>query len=541
MTEQKNWQSAINSQLSQRLIRPLIQPGIISFAGATEIIQRSQRFSSRHPLLNNPRWSSLKNLEGEKVPIVHAQMAVPREAEVQQMGAKIKETPIVQAKRIIESKQALENKNKLNYSASQPISSTETSISQSPKNNSSNVVIQRKLDSSAPQSQSQAISSSSILSKRNTEESTSLDLDGEISSPAMATPPVSDVVIPTSPLLPDTETIFSQQKLSNNNLPNQNTNAKDFFINNRESSKQQKEQQVSVEENSQLLSKHTNESPDGETSEVINPLPVVKSINRVVAQENSLPQLAKNKLETDSKVKNYLLPVVQSHSKTYSGENNSTQLSEHKQFNYPSQQEVKTSNSVDKITEDISSKVRQGKLVIKEIAQEKTKFDYPNTKITSELASKPTNYNRKKPGQANILPIVNPKPLTSFQSSSTKQIIPSQPQRKSVVVNPQQIKSPEMKTPLIFSQGATRQQTQENNNKRPTSQPSNYPSATNDLSQPKTSETIVNQWLVNQNQQKHPDSQPQQNIDLNAITNQVERRLKRRLIAESERRGRKFR
>ena len=552
MEEQNNWQSAINSPLTQRLIRPLIQPGIISFAGATEIIQRSQRLSSRHPLLNNPRWSSLKHLEGEKVPIVHAQKAIPREVEVQQIGVNSKETPVVQAKRGIKSKQALESRNKLNYPASQPTSPTETSISQSPKTNSSNLVIQRKLDSSAPQSQSQAISSSSIPSKRNTQESTSLDLNGEIFSPAIPTPPVSDVVVPTSPLLPDTENIFSQQQLSplplansqglsSNNLLNKNTDANEFTSKNRESSKQQEEQSVNLEDNSQLLSKNTNESPDGKTSEFINPLPVVKSLNQIAAQENNLPQLAKNKLETDSTIKNYLLPVVQSQSKPYSGEIYYTQPSEHKQFNYPSQQEVKISNSVDKITEDISSKVRQEKIVIKEVAQEKTKFDYPNTNIASKLANKPANYNHKKLSQPKVLPIVKPKPLTSFHSSYTKQIFSPQPQTKSVVVNPQQIKSPQMKTPLIFSQGATGQQTQENNNYKPTSQPSNYQSATNKLSHPRNTETVVNQWLINQNQQKHPDSQPQQKIDINAITNQVELRLKRRLIAESERRGRKFR
>lgn len=550
MTEQKNWQSAINSQLSQRLIRPLIQPGIISFAGATEIIQRSQRFSNRHPLLNNPRWSSLKHLEGERVPIVHGQRTTPREAEVQQGEVKRKETPVVQAKRIIESKQAFESQNKLNYPASQPNSPTETSISESPTSNSSNVVIQRKIDPSVPQSQSQTISSPSTLRNHNGEKSASLD--GEKLSQDIPTSPISDLVVPTSPLLPETEIILPQQqsnplplpnsqKLSNNNLLNKNTDTNQFPSQNRELSRQKEQKSESEEENSQFIPRNSTKNHALENSEVINPLPVVKSRNIIVAQENNLPQLDKNKSEENSTVRNSLLPVAQSRPKPYSKEANFNQLTKNKQLDYPGQKEEILSRKVEPAMKSSPREIRNEKLILKEVVQARTESNYPDTITVNQSSNLASKLNSKKTNQANILPRVQPKLLTSSQSNSTEQLSPSKPQRKSVVVNPQQRKSPEVKTPLIFSQGSTRQQTQENNNKRPISQPNNYPSATNHLSQPRPSETVVNQWLVNQNQQKDPNSQSQQKIDLNTITNQVERRLKRRLIAESERRGRKFR
>ena len=546
MKDQNNWQSAINSQLSQRLIRPLIQPGIISFADATEIIQRSQRFSSRHPLLNNPRWSSLKHLEGEKVPIVHAQMTVPKESEVQQTGVKIKETPVVQAKRVIEGKQAFESHNKVDYPQSQHIHPTAIAA------DDSNLVIQRKLDSSAPQSYSQTTSSPSTPSHHNGEES--LSLDGEIYAPVIPTTPVSDLVVPTSPLLPQTETVFSQQQsntlpiansssqnLSNSDFISQDTDVKQLSSKNIELSRKHNQQQVSSEENSQFLSQITKNISDGETAEVINTLPVVKSSKRIVNQENNLTQLGKNELGESSTAINSLLPVVHSRTKLYSDEANSTERRKQKKLDYPGQKEEKKSGKVDMIVESSPKEIRDEKLILKEFVQARTEPNYSDTITVGQSSNLASNFNSKKTNQANILPRVQPKVLTSYHSSSIEESYPSQSQSKSVVVNPQQRKSPEMKTPLIFSKGAIGQQTQENNNKRQISQPNNYPSATNNLSQPRTSETVVNQWLVNQNQQNYPDSQSQQKIDLNAITNQVERRLKRRLIAESERRGRKFR
>ena len=552
MTEQNNWQSAINSQLSQRLIRPLIQPGIISFANATEIIQRSQRFSSRHPLLNNPRWSSLKHLEGEKVPIVHAQGAVSREAEVQQTGLKRAKIPVVQAKRIIESKQAFESQNKLNYPASQPTSPTETSVSQSPTTNSSNVVIQRKLDPSAPQSQSQAISSSLTSSHSNTKDSTSLD--EEISSPAIPTSPVSNLAVPTSPLLPDTETIFSQQQSnplplansssqnsSNSNFLSQDTDTKQLPSNNIELNRQHNQQQVSEEENSQFLSNFTNNISNGETAEVINTLPVVKSSKIIVAQQNNITQLGKNELEASSTAINSLLPVVETRPKLYAEKNNFTQFSKNQQFDYPEQNGKISSGKVESVIESNSRKTEEEKLIRKEVFQGRKASNYPHTITVDNSSNIASELSYQKSNDSNTLPIVKSKLLTSSQNSSAEKLSSSQLQTKSVVVNPQQRKYPEIKTPLIFSKGVTGQQTQENNDKRAISQANIYPSVTNEFSKPRASETIVNQWLVNQNQQKHSDYQSQQNIDINAITNQVERRLKRRLIAESERRGRKCR
>jgi len=109
-TKPLTWQDAIDKQLQQRLLRPLVQPGMINtsvLAGA--IISRSQRLSDRLPLLvqMDRRWSSVTTQSANHLPLVYAQpLPIP-----DNNGEKVnlsktssipkvhrKEVPVIQAK-----------------------------------------------------------------------------------------------------------------------------------------------------------------------------------------------------------------------------------------------------------------------------------------------------------------------------------------------------------------------------------------------------------------------------------------------------------
>ena len=70
-----NWQDSINHMLVNRLIRPLRQPGVMKMAMGQQIISRSDRFLNRVPLLTQQmqRWGNTNSLSYDPVPIVYAQ------------------------------------------------------------------------------------------------------------------------------------------------------------------------------------------------------------------------------------------------------------------------------------------------------------------------------------------------------------------------------------------------------------------------------------------------------------------------------------
>ena len=127
------------------------------------------------------------------------------------------------------------------------------------------------------------------------------------------------------------------------------------------------------------------------------------------------------------------------------------------------------------------------------------------------------------------MPVVKPENKINIYS-------PSSPKEQLVVLETPKQQTQQNFTPLVFpqnnSQGKSEstvdpnvyQQIQQHNNNQ------NYPNSS------QTSTTAVNQWLMNhQSSQKPENNQPK--IDINAITNQVERKLKRKFVVETERRG----
>lgn len=76
LTVESNWQDSIDQRLQERLMRPLVQPGLTNTTQlARVIISRSHRLSNRLPLLTelNHRLSNVTPLQAEQTPIVYAQ------------------------------------------------------------------------------------------------------------------------------------------------------------------------------------------------------------------------------------------------------------------------------------------------------------------------------------------------------------------------------------------------------------------------------------------------------------------------------------
>lgn len=71
-----NWQDAIDPGFQERLMRPLVKPGVIDKAQlAGNILSRSERFANRLPLVSQleRRFSTINNLPASQVPIAYAQ------------------------------------------------------------------------------------------------------------------------------------------------------------------------------------------------------------------------------------------------------------------------------------------------------------------------------------------------------------------------------------------------------------------------------------------------------------------------------------
>ncbi|HLP87143.1 MAG TPA: hypothetical protein VK184_00855 [Nostocaceae cyanobacterium] len=78
-----NWQDALNNRLVNRLTRPLYQPGMMKMGMSQGIVNRCDRFLNRLSLLSQQmqRWGNNNTLSSESVPIVYAQpVSLPQTA-----------------------------------------------------------------------------------------------------------------------------------------------------------------------------------------------------------------------------------------------------------------------------------------------------------------------------------------------------------------------------------------------------------------------------------------------------------------------------
>ncbi|MFB2971833.1 hypothetical protein ACE1CD_22960 [Aerosakkonema sp. BLCC-F183] len=118
-TKQLTWQDTIDRRLQQRLLRPLVQPGLINTSVLAEaIIARSQQLNERLPLLGqiNERWSNVTTHLANDIPLVYAH-PFPNNREKLNLSETSsisnehrKELPIIQAKFVPGSKSNLIDK-----------------------------------------------------------------------------------------------------------------------------------------------------------------------------------------------------------------------------------------------------------------------------------------------------------------------------------------------------------------------------------------------------------------------------------------------
>ena len=497
------WQNAINPQLKQRLIHPLSQPGVINFDMATKVLLRSQQFNNRNPLLKNPRWSVKKKLHTNKTPIVYAQPSLNNQEE-----NSLAISPNT-SNSLNTSGESYSGK-----SSSSLIQAKAEKINSVPpiKSSISQPIIQRKIDTS----------SSSNITSSNTESHTEERYSSEL-------PLVEPELKNLEPVVSQ-KPVFSQETVISQPLNQDN------------SSKQGNIDKTNVTER--------NESPTTKPSELLLVKTELNNPRSIVSEKPVIPQPLKheninkinsNPIDESQTAKSSGLPVVKL------GLNNSESI-----ITEPSNKDIINLVNVNHINDNQSDELQTRKsyneipLVVTEISnpeqlqksidKSSSPIIYPH-KITNIPLNKENNINQQS--QSNSVSSKNHKnnniPLVKAQNNVN--IYSSSSPKESLVVLEMPKQQPQQNfTSLVFTQANSQrksesivdpniyQQIQHHNNNQ------NYPDS------PQTSATVVNQWLMNnQSSQKPENNQPK--IDINVITNQVERKLRRKLMVESERRG----
>lgn len=435
------WQNAINPQLKQRLIHPLSQPGVINFDMATKVLLRSQQFNHRNPLLKNPRWSTKKNLNTNKTPIVYAQPSLNNQGE--------------NSSAISPNNSSLLPKFSLDKSSSSAstVKAEKINTVLPIKSAISQPIIQRKIDTS---------SSSNITSLSNTESHTKEKYSSEL--------PLVE------PELKNLESVVDQRTVVYQPLNQDNPSSQKNF------------NKINVTQR--------NELPTTKFSEVSLVKPELNHPESIIYQspyQGKTSKINANQNNESLTAKSFQLPLVRIEISTVEKQRESTEKSNLKNI-HPH-----------KIT-NISP----------------TQENNINKQLQSNSVS-------SKNQQNSNIPLVKPQNNVNIYSSSS-------PKEALVILETPKQQTQQNFTPLVFSQSNSQrksestvdpnvyQQIQQHNNKQ------NYPNSS------QTSATAVNQWLINnQSSQKPENNQPK--IDINVITNQVERKLKRKLMVESERRG----
>jgi len=508
MSEPKQWQNAINPQLEKRLIRPLSQPGVINFDMATKVFLRSQNFNNRNPLLKNPRLSTKKNLNTNKTPIVYAQPSINNQQE-----NSLAISPNTSTSPNTSGQSDLDK-----FSSSAVAVKAEKINSLPPiKSSIAQPIIQRKLDTSSPSNYTTSLS--------NTEPNTKEIYNSEL--------PLVE------PEFKNLDSVNSQKPVISQPLNQDNPSAQENII--------------------QINGTQTNESSMAKPSE----LPLLKTesnnpesvfyqknvTSQPLNQENpsnqeNINQINYNSINQSQTAKPSELPLVKL------GLNNSesiiTQSSHQDRINLVNINSI-NDNQRNELGEKNTSDLQKVTIGIPTSKQLQNNIDKPNlpiiyphtitnidlikeNKIHKQLQSNSLASNNQK--NSNI-PVVKPlvKPQNNINIYS-----PSLPKEPLVVLETPKQQTQQNFTPLVFPQGDFQKKSAsivdpnayqhiEHHN---TNQ--NYPNSS------QTSATAVNQWLMNHPSSPKPENN-QPKIDINAITNQVERKLKRKFMVETERRG----
>ncbi|GEM_PF-3301546 len=511
--QQKIWQNAINPQLEKRLIRPLSQPGVINFDMATKVLLRTQHFNNRNPLLKNPRWSTKKNLNTNNTPIVYAQPSLNNQEE-----NSLAISPNTS------SSPKTSGKSDLNELSSSAVAVKAEKINSLPpiKSSIAQPIIQRKVDTSLS---SNISDSSNITSLSNTEPNIKEEYNSEL--------PLVE------PELKNLDSVNSQQPVISQPL-NQDNHSNQENIN-----------KINLTQTNESSTAKPSELPLVKT-ELNNPESVVyqkPAFSQPLNQDNSsnqenINQISSNPINQSQTAKFSELPLVKPELNnsesiiTQSSKKDITNLVNINSINDNRRSELVEKNTSDlpKVTIEISTSEQ----LQNNIDKPSLPIIYPHTRTNIDLI-KENNINKQlqsnslssKNQKNSNIPVVKPivKPENNINIYS-----PSLPKEPLVVLETPKQQTQQNFTPLVFPQNNSQGKSESLIDSNAYQHIQHHNNNQNNPNSSQTSPTVVNQWLINnQTSQKPENNQPK--IDINAITNQVERKLKRKFMVETERRG----
>jgi hypothetical protein len=459
-----NWQDTLDYRLVNRLMRPLRQPGMMNMAMGQRLINRCDRFLNRLPLLNQQmqRWGNTNTLSSESMPIIYAQPVTL-----------VKEQPI---------------ENRLNNSQS----------IFSPANTSNNI-IQRKLDTSQSLPIPTDLSSSTFTDKTTQ----FLNLETQINQPAIYSPEISVVSPQTTTeklLLPTLIEVNNQQTdnqtpptlrlsapLHETNQPIQNTELNTLA-----------QSAIAAPENLVVTPQ-----PITQTSEPSIPI-IPAKIQNPFTPQSSVPIVNNlNTLVNNQQTENQTPATLRAFP---AGRSANAPLREP---NYPIQ------NTELSILAQSAIATSENPVVT---SQPITQTSEPSIPIIQAKIQNPSTPQPSVPIVNNLNTLVNNQP-TDNQNISPLPLVP--------VISPTNppLRPQSLPLPLAKTTPSSRSNSQTSN--RNSISHKDYSSPPRNFATPVSpTETVVS-----------PIATRNVDIDVDAIASQVERKLMRRLVIESERRG----
>ena len=503
MSEPKKWQNAINPQLEKRLISPLSQPGVINFDMATKVLLRTQQFNNRNPLLKNPRWSTKKNLNTNNTPIVYAQPSLNNQEE-----NSLAISPNTSSSPNTSDKSSLDE-----LSSSRVAVKAEKINSLPPiKSSIAQPIIQRKVDTSS--------SSNNITSLSNTQPNIKEEYNSEL--------PLVEPEFKNLDSVNSQKPVISQPLIQENPSNQENINKINVT--------QTNESSIAKPSELPLLKTELNNSESVFTQKpaIYQPLNQQNPSN----QEN-INKINSNPINQSQTAKLSELPLVKPELNnsesiiTQSSKKDITNLININSINDNQRGKLEEKNTSDlpKVTIEIST----DKQLQNNIDKPNLPIIYPHTRTNIDLI-KENNINKKL--QSNSLSSKNQKnsnipvvtPIVKPENT------PSLPKEPLVVLETPKQQTQQNFTPLVYPQNNSQGKSESIIDSNAYQHIQHHNNNQNNPNSSQTSVTAVNQWLMNnQTSQKPENNQPK--IDINAITNQVERKLKRKFVVETERRG----
>ncbi|MBD2184304.1 hypothetical protein [Aerosakkonema funiforme] len=521
-----NWQDAIDPGFQERLMRPLVKPGVIDKTQlAGNILSRSQRFANRLPLVSQleRRFSGVNNFPASQVPITYAQ-PLGGEANVANTvtpknspaSGQVSRT-VVQAKLApTPSKSTSASPSAIAPVKGMPVANSTKNFSNSVEVSSSPLPLVRSQNAEPTQvKQKPASNSPSAQSNIRTDATTKLTPQPVVLSQNAESMQVQQPLDLTAPSTAQNTSATSPDQ-QNSPLP---------------VVRSQSVEPISTQQNLDLIAPSTAQNAiaiSTSTEPPISPLPVVRSQSAELISAPQKQESAQSKS----------LPIVYAEPLTGEVSNPSKSLTLAK--SQPLQTQV---NPLPVVQPRYSQ------------SQQTTRSQNSTTaSLTPSSIPQATENNSQPTSETNSsIPIVQvtntvrswlePQPHPLLKNQTTANPTPNQ------TFNQKTVRTTNLGTPLIFStpHSATGQEQQANNPEFTSSQQNfeggqtNYNSATAitvasqqitpNLNRPPTVES--DRYEGN----NLPNNNSPTKIDVDALADKVERKLMRRLVIENERRG----